>query len=71
MISNFHNLTLQINPRHREEEPQNINSKQDIRKTTNWRRIFALDSVVVKLQTLLSSHVDFLTNAIRHHRETI
>ena len=35
-----------------------------------WHQIFALDSVVVKTQKLLSSHGGFLTNAMHHDRET-
>ena len=32
MIRKYHNHTLQTNPRHREEEPQNINSKASVRQ---------------------------------------
>ena len=35
-----------------------------------WRKIFAIDSVIMKTQILFSSHGGFLTNAIHHHRET-
>ena len=33
MVREYHNHTLQINPRHREEEPQEHQQLQDIRKT--------------------------------------
>ena len=36
-----------------------------------WYQIFALDSVDIKAQTLLSSHGGFLAIAIYQHRETI
>ena len=36
-----------------------------------WYQIFALDSVVVKAQRLLSCHGGFLIIAMYHHRETI
>ena len=33
-----------------------------------WYQIFALDSVVVEAQNILSSHGGFLTIAMDHHR---
>ena len=36
-----------------------------------WYQIFALDSVVVKAQKILSYHGGFLSIAIYRHRETI
>ena len=32
MIRNYHNHTLQTNPRHREEEPQNTNSHKTLER---------------------------------------
>ena len=34
-------------------------------------QIFALDSVVVEVQEMFSSHGDHLTNAMYHHGETL
>ena len=34
-------------------------------------QLFAIDSVTVKTKKMLSSHGDFLTIAMYHHRETI
>ena len=36
-----------------------------------WYQIFALDSAVVEVQEMLSSHGGLLTNAIDHHGETL
>ena len=35
-----------------------------------WYQIFALDSAVVEVQEMFSSHGGHLTNAMYHHRET-
>ena len=32
MNRKYHNLTLQTNPRHREEDPQNINSNKTLER---------------------------------------
>ena len=37
----------------------------------NWYQIFALDSAVVEVQEMLSSHGGYLTNAMYHHEETL
>ena len=36
-----------------------------------WYQIFALDSAVVEVQEMFSSHGDHLTNAMNHHGETL
>ena len=36
-----------------------------------WYQIFALDSAVVEVQEIFSSHGDLLTNAMYHHKETL
>ena len=36
-----------------------------------WYQIFALDSAVVKIQEMFSSHGGHLTNAMYHHGETL
>ena len=36
-----------------------------------WYQIFALDSAVVEVQEMLSSHGGHLTNAMYHHGETL
>ena len=36
-----------------------------------WYQIFALDSAVVEVQEMFSSHGGFLTNAMYHHGETL
>ena len=36
-----------------------------------WYQIFALDSAVVKVQEMFSSHGGHLTNAVYHHGETL
>ena len=36
-----------------------------------WYQIFALDSAVVEVQEMFSSHGDHLTNAMYHHGETL
>ena len=36
-----------------------------------WHQIFALDSAVVGVQEMVSSHGGLLTNAIYHHGETL
>ena len=36
-----------------------------------WHQIFALDSAVVKVQEMFSSHGGHLTNAMYHHGETL
>ena len=36
-----------------------------------WYQIFALDSAVVKVQEMFSSHGGHLTNAMYHHGETL
>ena len=40
-------------------------------KAFYWYQIFALNSAVVEAQNMLSSHGEFLTIAMHHHRETI
>ena len=35
-----------------------------------WYQIFALDSAVVEVQEMFSSHGGYLTNAMYHHGET-
>ena len=35
-----------------------------------WYQIFALDSAVVEVQEMFSSHGGLLTNAMYHHGET-
>ena len=40
--------TLQTNPRHREEEPQNTNSSQDIRKAIRAKQL-AVSLFLVKI----------------------
>ena len=69
MIREYHNHTLQTNPRHREDEPQNIYSNKQEGgglNACNTRSIFALDSVADKTQ-----NIGFQTNTMCHHRETI
>ena len=39
--------------------------------TFYWYQIFDLDSAVVEVQKLLSSHGSLLTIAMYHHRETL
>ena len=36
-----------------------------------WYQIFALDSAVVEVQEMFSSHASLLTNAMYHHGETL
>ena len=36
-----------------------------------WYQIFALDSAVVEVQEMFSSHGGHLTNAMYHHGETL
>ena len=36
-----------------------------------WYQIFALDSTVVEVQEMFSSHGGHLTNAMYHHGETL
>ena len=36
-----------------------------------WYQIFALDSAVVEVQEMSSSHGNLLTNAMYHHGETL
>ena len=36
-----------------------------------WYQIFALDSTVVEVQEMFSSHEGYLTNAMYHHGETL
>ena len=36
-----------------------------------WNQIFALDSAVVEVQEMFSSHGGHLTNAMYHHGETL
>ena len=36
-----------------------------------WYQLFALDSAVVEVQEMFSSHGGFLTNAMYHHGETL
>ena len=36
-----------------------------------WYQIFALDSAVVEVQEMFSSHRGHLTNAMYHHGETL
>ena len=36
-----------------------------------WHQIFALDSAVVEVQEMFSSHGGHLTNAMYHHGETL
>ena len=36
-----------------------------------WYQIFALDSAVVEVQEMFSSHEGHLTNAMYHHGETL
>ena len=36
-----------------------------------WYQIFALDSAVVEVQEMFSSHGGYLTNAMYHHGETL
>ena len=36
-----------------------------------WYQIFTLDSAVVEVQEMFSSHVGLLTNAMYHHGETL
>ena len=36
-----------------------------------WYQIFALDSAVVEVQEMFSSHGGLLTNAMYHHGETL
>ena len=36
-----------------------------------WYQIFALDSAVVEVQEMFSSHGSLLTNAMYHHAETL
>ena len=36
-----------------------------------WYQIFALDSAVVEIQEMFSSHGGHLTNAMYHHGETL
>ena len=40
-------------------------------KRTHWYHIFALDSAVVEVQEIFSSHGGHLTNAMYHHGETL
>ena len=40
-------------------------------KCINWYQIFALDSAVVEVQEMFSSHGSLLTNAMYHHGETL
>ena len=51
-------------PWHREEEPLNHHE-------TPGRQIFALDSAVVEVHEMFSSHGGHLTNAMFHHGETL
>ena len=37
----------------------------------HWYQIFALDSAVVEVQEIISSHGGLLTNAMYHHGETL
>ena len=43
----------------------------EVLKCIYWYHIFALDSVVVKIQTLFRSHGGFLVYAMYHLRDTI
>ena len=36
-----------------------------------WYQFFALDSAVVEVQEMFSSHGSLLTNAMYHHGETL
>ena len=36
-----------------------------------WYQIFTLDSAVVEVQEMFSSHGGHLTNAMSHHEETL
>ena len=36
-----------------------------------WYQIFALDSAIVEVQEMVSSHGGLLTNAMYHHGETL
>ena len=36
-----------------------------------WHQIFAIDSAVVEVQEMFSSHGSLLTNAMYHHGETL
>ena len=40
-------------------------------KCTLWHQIFALESAVVEVQEMFSSHGRLLTNAMDHHGETL
>ena len=54
---------------------QKVNSNRTtaLERTANafyWYQIFALDSVVVEVQEMFSTHGGHLTNAMYHHGET-
>ena len=55
----YHNLTLQTNPRHREEEPQNTNlwQSQHTRKTIKAKAtsVIFLGKMIAKLDRTLSN----------------
>ena len=77
-----HNHKLQTNPWHREEEPHN-NRETPRRQTKNGQQppgglnafylyqIFTLDSAVVEIQNMFSSHGGLITIAMYHHGETL
>ena len=55
-----HRLRTDISPSHRGD----LNAFY-------WHQIFALDSAVVEVQEMFSSHRGHLTNAMYHHGETL
>ena len=75
IIRKYHNHKPQTTPWHQEEEPPNHNQTPGRQiKCLNafyWYQIFALDSAVVEVQEMFSSHGGHLTNAMYHHGETL
>ena len=67
-------MGVTINKKSTTTEPPPFNRQQP--KPTGglnaiyWYQIFALDSAVVEVQEMFSSHGGLLTNAMYHHGET-
>ena len=68
-------MGVTINKKSTTTEPPHLNGQQPkplrALNAFYWYKIFALDSAVVEIQEMFSSHGGFLTNAMYHHGETL
>ena len=68
-------MGVTINNTSTKTEPPHLNGQQSMPpgglNAFYWYQIFALDSAVVELQEMFSSHRGHPTNAMYHHGETL